>query len=77
MAYKKKPKDEKISSLFSKKNQFLRKTSSFSVNTNPDEVINGSLPLKSNPDNTVVIIETYAKLENQTALCVTSAIFYA
>ena len=63
-----------ISSLTSKKNQFLRNTSSFSVNPNTNEVITCSLPHHSYPDNTVAIVEPYAKFENQTGLCVTSAI---
>ena len=49
--------DGKISSLTSKKNQFLRNTSSFSVNPNTNQVITCSLPHHSYPDNTVAIVE--------------------
>ena len=66
--------DGKISSLTSKKNQFFRNTSSFSVYPNTNDVITCSLPHHSYPDNTNAIVEPYAKIKNQAGLCVTSAI---
>ena len=64
----------KISAVSSKKNHFLRNNSSLSINPNTTEIVQCSFPNCSYPDGTVAIIEPHAKLENQTELCVTSAL---
>ena len=64
----------KISAVSSKKNHFLRNNSSLSINPNTTEIVQCSFPNCSYPDGTVAIIEPHAKLENQTGLCVTSAL---
>ena len=64
----------KISAVSSKKNHFLRNNSSLSINPNTTEIVQCSFPNCSYPDGTVAIIEPHAKFENQTGLCVTSAL---
>ena len=64
--------DGKISSLSSKKNQFLRNTQPFSVKPNTNVDITCFLPQHSYPDKTVAMIEPYATFENQIGLCVMS-----
>ena len=60
--------------LFLRKNHFLRNNSSLSINPNTTEIVQCSFPNCSYPDGTVAIIEPHAKFENQTGLCVTSAL---
>ena len=64
----------KISAVTPKKNHFLKNNSSISINPNTSEIVKCSLPNYSYPDGTVAIIEPFAKFENQTGLCVTSAL---
>ena len=64
----------KISAVTPKKNHFLKNNSSISINPNTSEIVKCSLPNCSYPDGTVAIIEPFAKFENQTGLCVTSAL---
>ena len=64
----------KNSAVSSKKNHFLRNNSSLSINPNTTEIVQCSFPNCSYPDGTVAIIEPHAKFENQTGLCVTSAL---
>ena len=64
----------KISAVSSKKNHFLRNNSSLSINPNTTEIVQCSFPNCSYPNGTVAIIEPHAKFENQTGLCVTSAL---
>ena len=64
----------KISAVSSKRNHFLRNNSSLLINTNTTEIVQNSFPNCSYPDGSVAIIETHAKFENHTGLCVTSAL---
>ena len=52
----------------------MRTQQSCSLNPNTSEIIPCTLPNHSYPDGTVAIIEPNTKFENQTGLCVTSAI---
>ena len=52
----------------------MKNNSSISINPNTSEIVKCSLPNCPYPDGTVAIIEPFDKFENQTGLCVTSAL---
>ena len=56
------------------KNHFLRKSKLIAINPNTNEMVPGTLPKLYYPNDTVIIIEPHSKFDNQTGLCVTSAI---
>ena len=67
-------KDGKISSLTTKKNLFLHSSQNLSIKPNSSEIITCVLSAESFPEGTVAIVEPNPRFEQQTGLCVTSAI---